>query len=144
MAYESVGKGDLREVFPLIRDSIDGILHREGNGVIPEEVYIDLLNEDAFLFMNELGDFFVVEEMPKEKRLNVWLGYVQQDGRTANEKDGVEKMLLEVMHLVRETGYERLTFVTNRKGWVRRLRRTGVAFNTYPSYMLEVPVNEKS
>ncbi len=79
--------GELRTVWPTIREQIEGIASTCSEPWIAEDVYHEILSGNAYLWMTEDRDAFVVltvQAAPYTRDLHVWIASNQAEARAAD------------------------------------------------------------
>jgi len=127
MRYEYQTPDMIRERWDFIRFGLSRILRKSPEPYIPEDVYLNLGTGKAFLWLG-LSDngnsegFFILEK--NGDTCHIWCVWAVAPNLL---EDGVEY----IEKLAREFGAQKLTFDTNRVGWVKVADKLGFRPRTW-------------
>jgi len=127
MKYEYQTFPMIRKRWDFIRFGLTRILRKSPEPYIPEDVYVNLGIGKSFLWLvlseNDTPEgFFILE--PIEDTCNIWCAWAVAPNLL---EDGVAHIEM----LAREFGAKKLTFDTNRVGWVKVADKLGFKPRTW-------------
>lgn len=127
MRYEYQTPDMVKARWDFIRFGLSRILRKSPEAWIPEDVYVNLGIGKAFLWLvladnGNAEGFFILE--PNGDTCHIWCAWAVSPNLL---EDGV----VHIEKIARETNAKRLTFDTNRVGWVKVADKLGFKPRTW-------------
>lgn len=127
MKYEYANLDVLKDNWDFIKLGLNRILRKSPEPWIPEDVYAKCVYKEGFLWLirddqDRLNGFFILEHLGEV--CHIWCAW-------AIEPDMLDDGMKFIEQTARDTGAKRITFDTNRAGWIKVAKQLGFIPRTW-------------